>query len=256
MFSCRQCGTATTNGIPTHQPDISNVPDDRLAAHVQEIAERAEKVTGDVAAAEALVEMANQRLDVWERKTGLLPDLSYAKRTKDDVALLWKPEAGEWNMWTCPNSLRDTEAQANLQIVEADPTYEHGSQPPITLGHVHAQNRPTTTEDIDETEDADTSLCGRCGVSRSGSTYQSRRVGSVRPSQMIHTYGPGAVMDLPQLSVVLSGIDGWDINHMERIIEPRLIPSVRTMPGCHQVDEFRMPPWQEEHPAHMTHGQL
>lgn len=134
--------------------------DDRLTAHVQEIAERAEKVTGDTAAAEALVEMANQRLDMWERQTGLLPDLSYVKRTKDDVALLWKPEAGEWNMWTCPNSLRDTEAQANLQIVEADPTYEHGSQPPITLGHVHPQNRPTTTEDIDETEDADNSPAG------------------------------------------------------------------------------------------------
>lgn len=86
-------------------------------------------------------------------------------------------------------------------------------------------------------------------MSRSRSAYQSRRVGSVRPSQMIHTYGPGAVMDLPQLSVVLSGIDGWDINHMERILEPRLIPSVRTLPGCHQVDEFRMPPWQEETPS-------
>ena len=86
-------------------------------------------------------------------------------------------------------------------------------------------------------------------MSPSRSTYQSRRVGSVRPSQMIHTYGPGAVMDLPQLSVVLSGIDGWDINHMERILEPRLIPSVRTVPGCHQVNEFRMPPWQEETPS-------
>ena len=39
--------------------------------------------------------------------------------------------------------------------------------------------------------------------------YRSRRVGGVRPSQMIHTYGPGAVMDLPQLSVVLAGIDRW-----------------------------------------------
>ena len=63
---------------------------------------------------------------------------------------------------------------------------------------------------------------------------------------MIHTYGPGAVMDLPQLSVVLSGVDRWDINHTERIIEPRLIGSVRELPGCQNVAEFRTPPWEEE----------
>ena len=83
-------------------------------------------------------------------------------------------------------------------------------------------------------------------MSPAKSKYPSRRVGSVRPSQMIHTYGPGAVMDLPQLSVVLSGIDGWDLNHTERILEARLIPAVRQVSGCHQVEEFRMPPWEEE----------
>ena len=76
--------------------------------------------------------------------------------------------------------------------------------------------------------------------------YKSRRVGGVRPSQMIHTYGPGAVVDLPQLSVVLSGTDLWDINHTERVLEPRLIGAVRAVPGCHLVTEFRTPPWEEE----------
>ena len=77
-------------------------------------------------------------------------------------------------------------------------------------------------------------------------TYESRRVGGVRPSQMIHTYGPGAVMDLPQLSVVLAGTDDWKLDHTERILEPRLIGAVRSVPGCHRVAEFRTPPWQEE----------
>ena len=76
--------------------------------------------------------------------------------------------------------------------------------------------------------------------------YKSRRVGGVRPSQMIHTYGPGAVVDLPQLSVVLSGTDLWDINHTERVLEPRLIGAVRAVPGCQLVTEFRTPPWEEE----------
>ncbi len=63
---------------------------------------------------------------------------------------------------------------------------------------------------------------------------------------MIHTYGPGAIMDLPQLSVVLAGIDHWDLDHSERVLEPRLIGAVRSIAGCQGVVEFRTPPWQEE----------
>ena len=63
---------------------------------------------------------------------------------------------------------------------------------------------------------------------------------------MIHTYGPGAVVDLPGLSVVLAGTDLWDINHTERVLEPRLLGAVRAVPGCHQVAEFRTPPWEDE----------
>lgn len=76
--------------------------------------------------------------------------------------------------------------------------------------------------------------------------YKSRRVGGIRPSQMIHTYGPGAVVDLPGLSVVLAGTDKWDLDRTERIVEPRLIGAVRVLPGCKQVTEFRTPPWQED----------
>lgn len=76
--------------------------------------------------------------------------------------------------------------------------------------------------------------------------YDSRRVGAVRPSQMIHTYGPGAIIDLPQLSVVLSGVDRWDVNHTERLVELRLLGAVRGLPGCQSVVEFRTPPWEEE----------
>ena len=79
--------------------------------------------------------------------------------------------------------------------------------------------------------------------------YESHRVGGVRPSQMIHTYGPGAVMDLPRLSVVLAGVDGWNTDSTERVLEPRLIGAVREFPGCHGVIEFRTPPWEEETPS-------
>ena len=76
--------------------------------------------------------------------------------------------------------------------------------------------------------------------------YESRRVGGVRPSQLIHTYGPGAVVDLPGMSVAVAGIDDWDLAQTERIREPRLIGAVRAVPGCSQVTEFRTPPWENE----------
>ena len=127
-------------------------PNQKIAAHVSALAERAESVTGKSAVGKLVTDMADQRLDAWDREAAVRPDLSYAKRTANDVALLWKPEAGDWDMWTCPNSLRDTEVQANLQIIEEDPTYESGSQPSITLGLVQGQDRPMVASDEDITE--------------------------------------------------------------------------------------------------------
>ena len=133
------------------------LPDPRIAAHVTAIAERAQSVTGDFSTGALVTDMANKRLDAWYREAALRPDLSYAKRTASDVALLWKPEAGDWDMWTCPNSLRDTEVQANLQIIEEDPTYESRTQPQITLGLPPSHGRPTVAgdEDVDEAIAAD-----------------------------------------------------------------------------------------------------
>ena len=132
-------------------------PDARIAEHVEAIAERAESVTGMSSVAALVADMADKRLDAWEREAAVRPDLSYAKRTAEDVALLWKPEAGDWDMWTCPNSLRDAEVQTNLQIIEEDPTYESGSQPPITLGLEAGRDRPTIAgdEDVAEAIEAD-----------------------------------------------------------------------------------------------------
>ena len=47
-------------------------------------------------------------------------------------------------------------------------------------------------------------------------------VGDVRPSQVITTFGPGAIVDLQTLSVVVGGVDSWQKNDAQRIQEPRL----------------------------------
>lgn len=131
--------------------------DPRVAEHVTAIAERAERVTGEAASAELVRFMADRRLDAWDREAMLRPALSYARRSADDVALLTKPEAGDWDMWTCPNSLRDTEVQVNLQIRDLDPTYESGSQPSFRLGLPEPPaggERPSVTAEDEEVGEA------------------------------------------------------------------------------------------------------
>lgn len=49
-----------------------------------------------------------------------------------------------------------------------------------------------------------------------------RAIGDVRPSQVITTFGPGAIVDLQTLSVIVAGIDGWRLDENLVIHEPRL----------------------------------
>ncbi|MEQ9567118.1 MAG: DUF1998 domain-containing protein, partial [Pseudomonadales bacterium] len=67
-------------------------------------------------------------------------------------------------------------------------------------------------------------------------------VGEVRPSQLLWTYGPGALVDMPGLSVLTLGIDRWDKDRCPPIVEARLLAAVRRILG-QQVESMRMPPY-------------
>ncbi|MCE0743990.1 DUF1998 domain-containing protein [Acetobacter sicerae] len=66
-------------------------------------------------------------------------------------------------------------------------------------------------------------------------------VGEIRPSQLLWTYGPGALIDLPNLSVVTMGTDRWERDRCQPIQEARLLANVRSVLGP-QVESLRMPP--------------
>ena len=70
-------------------------------------------------------------------------------------------------------------------------------------------------------------------------------VGEVRPSQLLWTYGPGALIDLPSLSVVTLGTDRWEKERCLPIEEARLLAAVRRVLGA-QVDSLRMPPFKKK----------
>lgn len=69
-------------------------------------------------------------------------------------------------------------------------------------------------------------------------------VGDVRPSQLLWTYGPGALIDLPNVSVVTLGTDRWEVSRCRPIEEARLLAAVRRQLGP-QVESLRMPPFTE-----------
>ena len=66
-------------------------------------------------------------------------------------------------------------------------------------------------------------------------------VGTVRPSQLLWSYGPGALIDLPNLSVIAMGLDRWEERRCQPIEESRLLEAVRVILGP-QVQRLRMPP--------------
>jgi hypothetical protein len=77
-----------------------------------------------------------------------------------------------------------------------------------------------------------------------------RVVGDLRPSQLVYSFGVGAVIDLPHMSAMVLGLDAWEDAYTRLaaleapvpvIEEPRLLAAVKERLGS-QVSELRGPP--------------
>lgn len=70
---------------------------------------------------------------------------------------------------------------------------------------------------------------------------RTEEVGSVRASQLVFTFGVGSVVNLPELSVIVLGLDAWpDDETLRDIPEARLLAAVRRILGP-QVMKLRAP---------------
>ena len=67
------------------------------------------------------------------------------------------------------------------------------------------------------------------------------KVGEIRPSQAIFSFGVGAIVDLPNICVMVMGLDDWDTTQMSPVNEPRLLEAVRAQMGG-QVERLCYPP--------------
>ncbi|MBE9044586.1 DUF1998 domain-containing protein [Pleurocapsales cyanobacterium LEGE 10410] len=75
--------------------------------------------------------------------------------------------------------------------------------------------------------------------------FKKYKVGELRPSQILFTYGIGAIADLPNLAVMVMGLEEWEKNRTAELSEPRLLVAVRRRLGS-QVKELRLPPMPSE----------
>ena len=73
-------------------------------------------------------------------------------------------------------------------------------------------------------------------------------LGELRPSQLLYTYGVGAIVDLPGISTMVMGLDDWEEARCREIGEPRLLTEVRRRLG-NQVEKLVIPPSMPDRPT-------
>ena len=67
--------------------------------------------------------------------------------------------------------------------------------------------------------------------------------GQIRRSQVITTYGPGALIDLPRHSAIVGGLETWPkTGDLDEIVEPRLTRKLQIMTGVPAPRLFAPPP--------------
>lgn len=66
-------------------------------------------------------------------------------------------------------------------------------------------------------------------------------LGELRPSQLIFTFGVGSLVDLPNISALVMGLDDWDTRYCKELEEDRLVAAVQKRLGS-QMSRLYLPP--------------
>lgn len=70
-------------------------------------------------------------------------------------------------------------------------------------------------------------------------------LGELRPSQLIFTFGIGSLVDLPNMSATVMGLDDWDTRYCTEVEEDRLVAAVQKRLGA-QMSKLYRPPMKLE----------
>ena len=79
--------------------------------------------------------------------------------------------------------------------------------------------------------------------------------GQIRRSQVITTYGPGALIDLPRDSAIVGGLEKWPSeSNLEQIYEPRLSRKLQIVLGSNSSPRLYAPPTASNVPGEEVRG--
>ena len=79
--------------------------------------------------------------------------------------------------------------------------------------------------------------------------------GQIRRSQVITTYGPGALIDLPRDSAIVGGLEKWPSeSNLEQIYEPRLSRKLQIVLGSNSSPRLYAPPTASNAPGEKVRG--
>ncbi|WP_434130690.1 DrmB family protein [Methylocaldum sp. GT1BB] len=70
-------------------------------------------------------------------------------------------------------------------------------------------------------------------------------LGELRPSQLIFTFGVGSLVDLPNMSAMVMGLDDWDTRYCKEVEEDRLVTAIQKRLGA-QMSRLYLPPIKQE----------
>ena len=70
-------------------------------------------------------------------------------------------------------------------------------------------------------------------------------LGELRPSQLIFTFGIGSLVDLPNVSALVMGLDDWDTRYCKDVEEDRLVAAIQKRLGA-QMGRLYLPPTKLE----------
>lgn len=73
----------------------------------------------------------------------------------------------------------------------------------------------------------------------------ARPHGQVRHSQVVTTFGPGSLLDLPTQSVIVGGLEHW-AGVSEEVHEPRLVEKLKRLLSMPALKLFQPPPDNED----------
>ena len=79
-----------------------------------------------------------------------------------------------------------------------------------------------------------------------------RPAGQIRQSQVVTTFGPGAMVDLPDYAVIVGGLDHWTGYNERPITEKRLADKVKALLKLDSVRFYAPPPDKDDPTAPIT----